>query len=291
MNVDGSRTAVLSLEPLNVADGKGGFTPIDTSIRSAAGGDLTTGKHRLKPKFARKAAAGSTATFQTAGGAVSFGLVGSQPVRPVKQGKDGVRYPNVLDGVDLDYKVLKSEVKEELVVRKRPARGGSSGSSWQFVYRAPGLTASKTADGGVVFKNRAGRIVGAIPAGQAWDSAAKPSVVDVSYTLGRRGKDTTLTVSVDRAWATAAKRVYPLHIDPTYTDTYGSSTSFQSDGPGCVTSPTMRCGIRVGNNWTGTNSFWRTSAHFQYEKLFGTRIDAVEINLGACQDFCVRGLR
>ncbi len=281
VNVDGTHTAVLSLEPLNVADGKGGFTPIDTAIRAAAGGDLTTGKHRLKPKFARKAAAGSTVSFGTTGGAVSFGLVGSRPVRPVKLGKDGVRYRNVLPGgVDLDYKVLKSEVKEELVVRERSKAAGRAGSSWQFVYRAPGLTASKTADGGVVFKNRAGRTVGAIPAGQAWDSAAKPSVVDVSYTLGRRGKDTTLTVSVDPAWAASAKRVYPLHIDPSYTDTYGSSTSFQEPaGPGCVTSETMRCGIRVGNNYDSTDSYWRTSAHFQYEKLFGTRIDAVEINM------------
>ena len=54
VNTAGTHTSVFSVEPLNVADGRDGFTPIDTTVRATAPGDLATSTHPLKPKFSQR---------------------------------------------------------------------------------------------------------------------------------------------------------------------------------------------------------------------------------------------
>ena len=291
VNADGTHTAVLSLEPLNMSDGAAGFVPIDTTVSAALSGDLGSLRHPLKPTFARDAASGSTVTLTPSSGRLSFGLIGSRPARATKRGLDGVRYTNMLDGVDADYTVSRSAVKEVLVVRKRVAptarpRGRANAAAsavfWQFAYKAPGLRAVQTGDGGIAFNNYQGVPVAVVPPGRAWDSAARRSEIPVSYTLGSRGRDLVITVSVDRAWASAARRVYPLHIDPTFSTPQASSQSFLKSGTGCA-----GCRIRVGNDvtpptgwpWQPLDAIWQTSAHFPYEELLGAKIGSVSLHL------------
>lgn len=291
LNTDGTHTALMGLQPRNITDARGGFVPIVKAVRPNRDGDLVTGAHALSPKFAKRASADKTVSFAPGGNPVSFGLIGSRAVPVTKLGSTGVRYAGVLDGVDLDYRVFNDGVKEELVIRKRPApaapaqgvaaKAAAVQLSWQSVYDAPGLKASKARDGSILFKNMRGVAVASVPAGEAWDSAAKRSVVPVSYTLGKRGGSTLLTVSVDRSWATSAKRTYPLHVDPTFTyvNTSGISyyrrnnaTAVSDTGVGCLS-----CGIRVGNDRDGDNKTWRTAAKFPYEQLYGTFIQSVSI--------------
>ncbi len=293
LNTDGSHTAVMGLEPRNVKDARGGFVPIVKAVRANRDGDLVTGAHALSPKFSKRASADKTVSFAPGGNPVSFGLIGSRAVPATKLGTTGVRYAGVLDGVDLDYRVTNDAVKEELVIRKRPAaavqsKGNAAKSaaqlSWQFVYNAPGLKASKSRDGSIAFKNKRGVVVASVPPGEAWDSnVSKRSVVPVSYSLGKRGRTTILTASIDRAWATAAKRAYPLHVDPTFTheNTSGISyyrwdniTATEVTAVGCLS-----CGIRVGTDKEPVSQTWRTAAKFPYEQLYGTQIDGVAIKL------------
>jgi len=276
VNPDGSRRLEASSSRRNVPDAQGGLVPVQVALARQGDGSWRPGAHPLSPRFAAVGGPSALAVGTAAGG-VSYGLVGGAPTRAKQTASDTLVYPSVAAGTDLEYQVLPDGVKETLILTG-PTAVPVNGL-WQYRFDAPGLTAEQAADGTIVFRDPArageGSVVAVLPPGAAEDAASPRSVVPVTQRLSTGPAGTVVTVSVDRAWLGSPARVWPVRVDPSTTVAADAVTAFKSDGYSC-TNPT--CGIRGGNSReSGTDTLWRSTAHFAYESLLGKHIQSVSI--------------
>ncbi len=285
-NADGSHSLMLSQAPLSVADGRGGWLPVDTRLSvdpaSKTAKTAKTGRHGLSPQFAEHADDPALLRLDQGGQPVAFGLSGAQPAeRTVKDST--ATYPDALPGTDLQYVVEPGGVKESLILKDATAAGTGS---WVFRMDLGGLTPVVEGDS-VLVKGARGAVVAALPPIQAWDSSGDdakhkaPAQTGGSYALKRDGKAWLLTVSVDATWLGDKARVFPVTVDPTYTYGFNNdaqSNAYKSDGTSCV-----NCGIQIGNSLAGPagnpNTYWRTADRWDFTPLFGKAV------VGARLDF------
>ena len=175
LNEDGTKTAVIAPEPVNVEQGDGSFEEVATTVVKRQDGDLEPGAHPLSPVFADTAADGDVFTVTRGGFTMSTQLVGASDSKAVRRvfpwsstPANVVRYPDVFPGTDLTYEVTAGSVKEELVLSDVPTK---EHDSWTWNVTAPGLTASVDEEGTVVFADEAGSMVFGIPAPVMFDSS------------------------------------------------------------------------------------------------------------------------
>ncbi len=144
------------------------------------------------------------------GVAVGWSLQGARPGAGVVDGSTMI-WTGALPHVNLHITSLAQGVKEELVLTSPQAPN-------TFVYplHLEGLTAQRTADGAVVFRDAAGVDRALIPQGLMWDSRADnpPVPTGVSYQLVEVGGQPALQVTVDRDWLNSPERAWPIHVDP-----------------------------------------------------------------------------
>lgn len=178
----------------------------------------------------------------------------------VEPSGDAVIYRDAWPGVDLRYQVTPSQVKEDLILHRRPGR-----SSFSF------------ATGGRTFVPDTENRGGLVPVGAGRVRLAPPEVLDrqgdpveaARPTLVPTGADPAAQVhlSVDPAWLNnLAPEVFPLSLDPSLWIAVRSDRGYKSDGYSCV------CWTRVGNSRDNGDKYWRTVAYFPYESLYGKRI-------------------
>lgn len=134
-------------------------------------------------------------------------------------------YADVLSGVDLEYVVTPTAIKENIIVKERAA-------SYHYVFSLDlnNLTPIIAADGGIALQNGDGETVFAIPRGTMWDAAGDVSD-GVTYTLaptGATGKY-TLTVTADAAWINEEGRAFPVTVDPPIMTDGGNVTDYTVD--------------------------------------------------------------
>ncbi len=142
-NPDGSRTVRSSTSPLHYRTGKAPWERIDTAVVAdgAAPGVLKSKANVWTARF-RPLPVG--VEFDTSEGRLSFSPLGAAPVAPQVTG-DGsvVVYPEAWPGVDLRYTVTPTEVKEDLILKRRPA-------SAMFEFSTGGIEFETTPEGGRV---------------------------------------------------------------------------------------------------------------------------------------------
>jgi RHS repeat-associated protein len=276
-NADGTTSAVIGSEPLNVEAADGSFDSVDTALVLQGDGDLEPGAHPLAPVFSASAGAGDVFSVTRDGYSMGMELVGAADSEAVHRvaprsrvGLDFVRYPDVFPGTDLTYEVTNGSVKEELVLASVPKMANDS---WTWNITAPGLTASIDETGSVIFAGAEGQTVFAVPAPVMYDSSAvegKRSAAEamVPLTLEPRGSGWSITLTPKRSWLTDADRVYPVHIDPAvHGPSMDDVRSFRSDGV------TRADGVsRIGNSRDGGDKFWRSVQHYNYEAVFGKQV-------------------
>ena len=124
-----------------------------------------------------------------------------------------VIYEDILEGVDIEYVLESTNLKENIIVKEK----SEDGYSYSFELSLNNLTARMTPEGDVQIVNERGVVVYTIPAPVVYDSNgeyADPSSAQQSLEYMGNGK-CRLTVSVSEDWMNAEERVYPVTVDPT----------------------------------------------------------------------------
>ncbi|MBI3687533.1 MAG: discoidin domain-containing protein, partial [Actinobacteria bacterium] len=280
-NPDGSYTRKLSPTPVNYRDATGAWQPIDTTVVPGTGGRLREKANSLAVDFASSAADPRVASVGLGGGrTLSFGLAGAGAVAPVVTGST-VSYPGVLPGTDLVLVPTPVGVKQALVLHSAQA-----GNSWVFPLDVQGLTPVAKPDGSISLVDSAGKAAGVIPAPYAFDSKVDPKSGDpatthaVKYRLDTSGGRTSLTVTVDQAWLSDPRRVFPVTVDPTTTSSYPTSTYVQSGGAAYIGDHSQEQTVKIGSYDAGIHA---ANAYLQFPYLgldgSGVTVSAASLSL------------
>ncbi|WP_432832451.1 PA14 domain-containing protein [Dactylosporangium sp. CA-092794] len=271
-NADGTRTVRQSSLPLNVADAEGRWHPVDTALRRTPSGRLAATAQPLAPSVAGSAADPAVVSVEVDGARASLGLEQAAP-SPARVQGNRANYADVLPDTDLDYEVTPGSVKETLLLKRPPAQ-----ATWRFRLATTGLTPRVAADGTVRFTDARSVLKLVMPPVEAWDSSGDashaPAQSGGGYRLERAGEGWVLTVSVDTAWLRDPKRVYPVHVDPTFSFGVLDSQSYRSDGYVCG-----NCGLRIGNSQNNGDSYNRTAVQFDFSPLYGKTVVGARVDL------------
>ncbi|MEV6071935.1 PA14 domain-containing protein [Nocardia sp. NPDC052001] len=284
VNKNGSHSVVLSQTPLSVADGHGGWTPMDTRVVDKPNAKAGAARDGAHAQFAPTADDAKLLEVDSGQAPVTLALDGAKKVkRAVKDST--VTYPEALTGIDLQYTVEVGAVKEALIVKNAKAIGEGR---WAFTLGlGDGLTPSLEGDH-VLITNAQHVVVAALPAIEVFDSANKDSKDKAKtaahtggkYSLARKGDSWSLTVSVDKGWLIDKKRVFPITVDPTYTYGFGTQpTSFAYRSDGAATCQNT-CGIAVGNSLpNGQNLLWRSGFRFDFTPVAGKTVVGARLDI------------
>lgn len=166
----------------------------------------------------------------------------------------GLRYDEVLPGVDLEYWVHPSGVKENIVLREPMGE-----ASFPFILDCGELTPYRNDDGSITLCNFDGECVMRIPTGYMIDAQGALSE-GITYELEDWGEGKyLLTIRADEAWLDEEDRAYPVNIDPAvtvaaYNHNNGLSSNYARSN---LTSPegtnrVLYCGYDYNTNYNQT---------------------------------------
>ncbi|HEU5110217.1 MAG TPA: DNRLRE domain-containing protein, partial [Micromonosporaceae bacterium] len=228
-NPDGSKTARIYDGTAFVRDAAGRFRPYDNSL--SAGGDGRLVPAAAAPvSLAPRADDAQVASLALGDGvSVGFAVDGAAPAGGLVKGAT-VTYPGVRAQADLRLTATDVGVKEEIVLRSAAAP-----SSWLFPLVLQGVKpALEEASGSVVFTDGAGAVRAAVPPGFMVDANVHPRrgtgerSNSVHYAVVPHGGGWALRVDLDEAWLRDPARVFPVVVDPTFTDNSESDDTFVS---------------------------------------------------------------
>ncbi|UOX90824.1 LamG domain-containing protein [Amycolatopsis sp. FBCC-B4732] len=250
-NADGSVTRDYTRGPVNFADGPWGWRPIDTTVRGGQDGRWHETANSLAVDFAGSAADPALATLTVdAGHAVSYGLQGARAVAPRVDGH-AATYPGALAGTDVALEPTATGLKESLVLHAATAP-----NTWVFPLALDGLTPRLEADGSVSLLDGGGATRQRIPRGYAFDSRVDPvsgepaTTYAIKYELSSAAGKPALKITLDPKWLADPARVFPVTVDPTFTDT-PSSTYAEIGAPG---DHSMEKVVKIGSFNSGPDS-------------------------------------
>ena len=211
----------------------GEWVDIDNSLTDN-GNDIFTGNARVK--FSKKITGnGNIFTLHENNMKISLALIGAikkTEGKIVHSGKskgeeektlgklislEGITskvvYEEILEGVDIEYVLESTNLKENIIVKEQSAEG----YSYSFELSLNNLTASLSSEGDVYLKDKNGTTIYTIPAPIVFDgNGVYADAGNASQTLEFMGNDKCiLTVSVDDEWMNAEDRAYPVTVDPT----------------------------------------------------------------------------
>ncbi|MFD6391196.1 PA14 domain-containing protein [Nocardia sp. NPDC060259] len=288
-NANGTKTLVLSKDPLGVPDGKGGWAPVDTRLVDKKD-SKRVGAARTEVAVELAEFADDPALFKVNQGGVPVTLKldgAGKAGRKVDGSK--ATYPNALPNTDVTYEMTADSVKESIVLKNKSAVGEGR---WVFTLDAGDLIPK--VEGKVVkITDKSGKVVAALPPIEVWDSAGNltdpkvkdkdrkgPAITGGSYEIKRAGDDWQLTVSVDKKWLNDKARKFPIVVDPTYTWDFGQQSEARTYNQGGLPC-SFSCGIRTGNNrnFLGQNAFWRSAVRYDLTPLAGKTVTSARMDL------------
>ncbi|WP_157538119.1 ricin-type beta-trefoil lectin domain protein [Kitasatospora azatica] len=234
---DGVLTAQQFLAPQR-AKVNGSWQSIDTTLVKDAGGGISA-KATLAAVKLSGGGNGPLATVDDGSGHVlTFTWPGGALPVPTLSG-DTATYAGVYPGVDLKMVALPGGVRDLLVVHDAVAAANPALKTISLGVTGTGLSVGVTPDGGVTAKDAAGHEILGGPAPMMWDSAgssapvrsaaaevsppartggesaAKPHTAKMPATVAQGA----VTVVPDRSMLTASSTVWPLIIDPAWSET------------------------------------------------------------------------
>jgi hypothetical protein len=146
----------------------------------------------------------------------------------------------------------------------RPARRSRSScvprgtaNSWVFPSKLTGLTPQLASDGSVNLVDASGTAAERIPRGYAFDSKVDPvsgepaTTYAVGFALTTDDGAPALRVTLDAGWLADPARVFPVTVDPTFTEV-SSSTYAEVSAP--VGDHSMEKTIKIGSYNSGPDS-------------------------------------
>ncbi|MFF7266473.1 LamG-like jellyroll fold domain-containing protein [Streptomyces sp. NPDC008159] len=241
LNEDGSYTTRFYSESVNFRAKDGSWKDIDTTLvpqeesgprtMSAEEGDWETRSTEAPIEFAGSADADPLVRMQVGDG-LSIGYAVDGASAAVGQADGSViTYPDVRRDSDLELIAGSNSVKETLILKD-----GDAPTTWRFPLELQGLTAGIDEHGSVVFADADGNQRAWMPAGWMQDSNLAEDANEgaissgVTYSLDEASGRQILVMKLDQEWLSAAKRVFPVRVDP-------SVKSFDSTSGTYVQSP------------------------------------------------------
>ena len=220
--------------PVHYQDGFGGWAEIRPELIQLAGantwantaGDVAVqfqATSEVRTSVQSNLPTTPLVSLATATRSITFEPVGAQSVTGQVSGAR-ITYPEIYNGVDLQYLNASNAVKENLIFRRLPDQ-----TAFTFVLRVLGAVPQLEANGGITLA----------PCGETCWSILPPYMEDasgattdaVTTTLENVGDGTyALTYTPDAAWLTDAKRVYPVVLDPTVDTRGGGDTLYTQQG-------------------------------------------------------------
>ena len=276
---DGSFTAVQYNVPVHEKDENGEWQDIDNTL-SESGNEYATSNARIK--FAKKTTGNST-LFELHDGnrKITMSLSGArkkvegqvtntqtefpedatqlQRMMTLDKLSSKILYPNILDGVDLEYVVNSCNIKENIIVKER-----ADSYSYTFEIQLNNLDAVLCEDGSVAIADPdTDEVVYMIPKGYMFDAdGAYSDAVVYTLTNGGSGKY-TLTVVADAEWINDESRTLPVTIDPPITvssETGITDTYIDSDNPSSAYYSLSYLASGTGAVGQEFISYWRSSS-------------------------------
>ncbi len=230
--VESSSTDATSAESKNNTKKK------DSTQQTVADEGLGIKQNEFKIHFSKNTTKKKLVKIKQADFTISWNLDGIQQTSPVKEKVkipneerftndekkqalknlvSSVVYPEALPNVDLEYKVISKNVKENIIFKKK-----SDNSQLTFTYNVKGVT-PKIENNMVSFYSDAdpSKVVYQLSAPIMFDANGAKST-DIVMGLAQKNKKTyQLTVTPNAEWLNASERKYPVTVDPTViTDTY-----------------------------------------------------------------------
>lgn len=273
---DGSFTAVQYNVPVHEKDENGEWQDIDNTL-SESGSEYATSNARVK--FAKKTTGNETLfTLHDGNRKITMSLSGAnkkvaghvtntqtefpedatqlQKMMTLDKLSSKILYPEILEGVDLEYVVNSCNIKENIIVKER-----ADSYSYTFEMQLNNLEAVLCEDGSVAISDPdTDEVVYTIPKGYMFDADGEYSdAVEYTLTNGGNGKY-SLTVTADTEWINTEGRAFPVTVDPPINVTTDASSMIdtyvsQSSPNGTFYSSTQ---LRVG--YSGNNeyqAFWK----------------------------------
>ena len=237
---DGSYTVAQYGKQIHYDDGNGGFKDYDNKLTFSSivtrdpedfAGAINA-ESDISIKLANNTSSNNLLRIQKDGTVISLHLVGANkskaielhPTEAEPTGNDidsaatlhkfssGAVYRDILDGVDLEYIILGSTVKENIIVKKQ-----LDSYTFTFELKLEGLSPVLQSDGEIALNDANGETVTIIPKGVMYDANGVGSD-DVAYTIAHKnGNKYILTVTADAEWMNADERAFPITVDPTFT--------------------------------------------------------------------------
>ena len=243
---DGSYVAAQYNYPVHYKDVNGEFIDINNQLVSS-GSEFATENSRVK--FIKKITGnGNIFTLHENNTKITMGLVGAEKKTEgvVTSGNNSddyiedalgkmtnlenisstILYPDILDGVDIEYIIHSLNIKENIIVKER-----KDSYSYTFTLELNNLTAALSEDGNVYINDNEGKTQYVIPSPVVYDSNKKyASNSDSGYTLTSSGNGKyELTVTVSSSWMNDEARALPITIDPPIESAQGAIVDLYVD--------------------------------------------------------------
>lgn len=225
-NVDGSRTAVISAEPVRFEEG-GEWREIDLRLSEDAAGDAVVAAAPSEVSFPADPVEG-VAVHESPAGPIAVGVpsvVESPAEGSVEDGGERVPDQVVVEGtggVDSVITPLSTGFEHDVVFASRAA----AEAAFTVDIAVPdGVVAAADATG-VVLRDGP-EVVAHYGGGVAFDAiGAEEGGGETPVTtslVGQGGGVVTVRVAIDEAWLRDPGRVFPVTVDPTYTSVIGTT--------------------------------------------------------------------
>ena len=244
---DGTYMAAVYDIPIHYLDENGDFQDIDNTLETAAARSLgeedtlDTKEGPRKVKFAKSASKKKLVTVREGGYRVSWGYEGAQPARAEVQEKAETAlsgdeaflalpnltsetvYRNAFPGVDLQYIVSPTGVKENIILNTPSAR-----REFTLQYQINGSLEAVQRDARTIELRDGEETVYVLTAPVMTDAAGAASEALTLTLIERQGGKLTVQLKADAAWLAAEGRQYPVVLDPSFLTDYQDLDSVQT---------------------------------------------------------------
>lgn len=275
---DGSFTAVQYNVPVHEKDENGEWKDIDNTL-SESGSEYATSNARVK--FAKKTTGNETLfTLHDGNRKITMSLSGAnkkvaghvtntqtefpedatqlQKMMTLDKLSSKILYPEILDGVDLEYVVNSCNIKENIIVKER-----ADSYNYTFEIQLNNLEAVLCEDGSVAISDPdTDEVVYTIPKGYMFDAdGAYSEAVEYSLTNGGNGKY-SLTVTADAEWINDEGRAFPVTVDPPINVTTDASSMIDTYVSQSSPNGTFYLNTQLRVGYSGNNeyrAFWKVN--------------------------------
>ncbi len=278
------QTVTACIYPYNVhyQDAAGAWRDIDnrlTEQTTRGETELVNAAGEIGLRFAKTATDSRLATVTVNGHTVSWALDGAretfaraeketaaEDVFFVENTSCSVSYPNILDGVDVEYTAIGSELKENLILKNQ-----NTPRVFSFLYRTGALTMEEQ-DNKLSLFDGAERVLtlsAPVMTDAAYETSDRIDLTAELVTDAANDHIYRVTVTPDQKWLDDASRAFPVVIDPDVSteqdrnhiyDTYVASNAAGTNYSSAQT-------LKVGMN--GSSAAYRTLLKFDLPDAIG----------------------